>query len=392
MGRPWVKLHTRMLVDPSIGRLSDMAYRRFVEMILLAGDRDSGGVLGSVDDVAWALRCSVDSITTAVADLNGRVKISNDGVLSIRDWDQWQSPVRVPEPRGQVAERQRRRRIAAEQRGAATDVGTTDGVAHATTDGNDDVTGVSRMRDTSSHAAVAQASRNGHAALDIDKDLDKDPPYPPDAARANGTTSAQRSRAAGSKAGEGTTASPSRPLGHKWQPFCAAVSQSLGGIRVVDARKGLPLAWMGELCAIAGRHTDDDVQAACLLWEAYRQSPKWQYKPSRATDLPAHFGGWCADHPEVAGRARDAQAGGPTAITEADIIDRWPRHVFRTDNGVLAMKAISVLKYDRLADEDASQLDRTTWTQDARDCYDAIEALRRDERARAPRASRARVH
>lgn len=133
---------------------------------------------------------------------------------------------------------------------------------------------------------------------------------------------------------------------------------------------------MGEICAIAGRHAGDDVQAACLLWAAYRASPKWQYKPAKPIDLPPHFGTWCADNPGALARAASMAEGGQVLLTEAEIERRWPRLVFRHEGGPLTMKAIHVLRYDGLATEETEQFDRTTWTDEQRACQEAIEAFR----------------
>lgn len=91
MARPWIKLHASMLAHPGIGRLSDSSYRAWITMLLMASQSEDAGAIGTVEDVAWQLRKQPEDIETALKELDGKVTTGN-GVLRIRDWDEWQAP------------------------------------------------------------------------------------------------------------------------------------------------------------------------------------------------------------------------------------------------------------------------------------------------------------
>jgi len=84
-----------------------------------------------------------------------------------------------------------------------------------------------------------------------------------------------------------------------WAPLYDAVQDSLGGARVLAKRTGRPLAWVGQLCGIAGRHADDDPGRAVRLWREYARSDEWRYRPRDPTKLPASFGAWCKQRLEA---------------------------------------------------------------------------------------------
>lgn len=52
----WIKLYHETLDDPKMGRLTDRQYRRVVELFLLAGDYDNGGLLPPIEDIEFRLR------------------------------------------------------------------------------------------------------------------------------------------------------------------------------------------------------------------------------------------------------------------------------------------------------------------------------------------------
>lgn len=59
---PWVKMYTEMLDDTKLGRVSERARWRFVQLILMAGECDAEGYLAdtrgpmSTEDIAWRIR------------------------------------------------------------------------------------------------------------------------------------------------------------------------------------------------------------------------------------------------------------------------------------------------------------------------------------------------
>lgn len=55
MSQLWVKVWVDSLGDVKVSRLSDHLWRRFYECVMLAGIRDEGGLLPSVDDCCWIL-------------------------------------------------------------------------------------------------------------------------------------------------------------------------------------------------------------------------------------------------------------------------------------------------------------------------------------------------
>lgn len=69
----WIKLYHETLHDPKMGRLSDHLYRRCIEIFLLAGEYDRGGLLPPLDDMAWTLRTDPDALAQdlhALADVD----------------------------------------------------------------------------------------------------------------------------------------------------------------------------------------------------------------------------------------------------------------------------------------------------------------------------------
>jgi hypothetical protein len=66
----WIKLYHEVLDDPKMGRLSDSAYRRCIELFLMAGrDGNDDGSLPDFDDIAWKLRVSNDQLQSDLAEL-----------------------------------------------------------------------------------------------------------------------------------------------------------------------------------------------------------------------------------------------------------------------------------------------------------------------------------
>ena len=60
----WIRLHRDMLDDPRVGRLSDGAFRLYINLSLLAGrQEDRDGRLPELADIAWALRQDEETVT-----------------------------------------------------------------------------------------------------------------------------------------------------------------------------------------------------------------------------------------------------------------------------------------------------------------------------------------
>lgn len=66
----WIKLYQEIIRDPKMGRLSDSAFRRCIELFLLAGEQDErDGSLPNVADVAWELRIDEQKLTDDLEEL-----------------------------------------------------------------------------------------------------------------------------------------------------------------------------------------------------------------------------------------------------------------------------------------------------------------------------------
>lgn len=70
--RTWVKLYTETNRDPKIGTLTWAQRGIWAALLALAGeldDQDEGqptGMIGTVEDIAWRIRCGVDELTEAL--------------------------------------------------------------------------------------------------------------------------------------------------------------------------------------------------------------------------------------------------------------------------------------------------------------------------------------
>jgi len=297
MSRPWVKLQTGILDHFELDAVSPDAFKVYIKALALAGLVDEDGRLGPIAEVAYRLRIDEGTLQGALTELNGRI-LEVDGQLVVRDWLDHQSPSRTPEPAEQVAERKRRQRD--RERGA-------------------DVTPMSRMRDTNGHSTADAVSRTGHAALEVEVEVEKElqhPPLTPPSSIPQGESPSQPSvtlagaRAPAGSVGKNGKSRPgearSGPPARKWAPFEQAVSESLGGISVTHSRNGKPLAWIGELCRIAGKHSDDDVSRAVELWRQFVASDEWQYRRRDLKALSASFGAWIVN-PRRKGAGRSTE-------------------------------------------------------------------------------------
>jgi len=101
----WAKLWIEMLDDPKVARLDDHLWRRWVELILLAKERNErGGFLPSLQDMAWRFRVSDDDMQIDLGSLAhiGLIRLV-DGSWQIVNFDKRQEAM-------ENAERQRRHR------------------------------------------------------------------------------------------------------------------------------------------------------------------------------------------------------------------------------------------------------------------------------------------
>jgi len=89
MARDWVKVHASMLFHEQTQALDGDTFKLWVNMLLLAGTLDDGGSIGPPGNAAYALRVSESDLLACIAKMNGRVNVS-DGVVTIRDWYEWQ--------------------------------------------------------------------------------------------------------------------------------------------------------------------------------------------------------------------------------------------------------------------------------------------------------------
>lgn len=65
----WIKLYHEILHDPKMCRMPAQLWKRTVEMFLMAGEKDKGGYLPSVDDMAWTLRTEPEQLETELIEL-----------------------------------------------------------------------------------------------------------------------------------------------------------------------------------------------------------------------------------------------------------------------------------------------------------------------------------
>jgi DNA-binding transcriptional regulator YhcF (GntR family) len=57
--RYWIKLYHEILDDPKMGHLSHRAWRRALELMLVAGEMNREGQVPSTGELAWRLRCDI---------------------------------------------------------------------------------------------------------------------------------------------------------------------------------------------------------------------------------------------------------------------------------------------------------------------------------------------
>jgi hypothetical protein len=76
----WIKLYDEMLDDPKMGMLSDSAYRRCIELFLLAGRQQCrDGALPLVTEICWMLRVTSNQLQQDIEELTAA------GILEVKD-------------------------------------------------------------------------------------------------------------------------------------------------------------------------------------------------------------------------------------------------------------------------------------------------------------------
>lgn len=109
MSRPWFKVATRIKDDPAMIRMGCQAFKVWIFILALAAEKDADGAVCQRDDLALMLRMSDADTDAALAEIGPRVRVVK-GVVTVRDWLQWQAPSRKPEPAEQVTARSQRHR------------------------------------------------------------------------------------------------------------------------------------------------------------------------------------------------------------------------------------------------------------------------------------------
>ena len=112
MAYDWAKLWIEMLDDRKTAALPDSSWRRFVECILLAMEKNEGGLLPSVPDMAWRLRVTPETMNddmTRLA-LGGLVELVDDGVWKVTNFAKRQAAMPMADRVASFREREKKKR------------------------------------------------------------------------------------------------------------------------------------------------------------------------------------------------------------------------------------------------------------------------------------------
>jgi hypothetical protein len=92
MARQWVKLWTKQLENPEIAELPDYLYRRWIEILMLAGKNDADGLLQPVRKMAYILRLKEAQLSENLMSLNqiGVVHQDDAGNWHVTNWKKHQ--------------------------------------------------------------------------------------------------------------------------------------------------------------------------------------------------------------------------------------------------------------------------------------------------------------
>jgi hypothetical protein len=84
--KTWVKLYTEINRDPKIGKLTWAQRGIWTALLALAGeldDQDEGqptGMIGTVDDIAWCIRCEHDELAAALRIFDHKRMVHRTGI------------------------------------------------------------------------------------------------------------------------------------------------------------------------------------------------------------------------------------------------------------------------------------------------------------------------
>lgn len=105
----WIKLYHEILRDPKMGRLPDRAWRRAIELFLMAGEAGDDGLLPDTADIAWQLRLDEETLQDDLELLaeHGILTETEDGWL-VTNFAARQAPVSDAERQARYRERLRK--------------------------------------------------------------------------------------------------------------------------------------------------------------------------------------------------------------------------------------------------------------------------------------------
>jgi DnaD/phage-associated family protein len=107
----WIKLYYELREDIKVYRLSDSAFRRFILLMLLAGENEKrDGTLPDIDDISFLLRIDVDKLQSDLYELEqaGIVEMRS-GVPFLVNFEKRQSPKSGAERIAAYRERKKKR-------------------------------------------------------------------------------------------------------------------------------------------------------------------------------------------------------------------------------------------------------------------------------------------
>lgn len=160
----YIKIYTKILENPKVGRLDDKTWRIMMELFLLAGETFDDGNLPDADSIAWKLRRPEKDIVSALQKLAeiGTVTLSGDNA-TVTNFVKYQNTNQTSYER---VKRYRNRHS-----DNATDTETSN---NAVTDDNTNETQMKRNCVTNDNAddnAVTPLDKDIDIDIDIDKEL-----------------------------------------------------------------------------------------------------------------------------------------------------------------------------------------------------------------------------
>ena len=79
----WIKLYHEILIDPKMGTLDNLTWRRTIELFLIAGDHNQAGSLPSTASIAWTLHTTQEDILAVL------IALEELGIASRDEHDNW---------------------------------------------------------------------------------------------------------------------------------------------------------------------------------------------------------------------------------------------------------------------------------------------------------------